>query len=416
MLDHQIEFSKGVAEIYKPISGRVSDPTSFEHEGNPEGIRACEEYETIVNELKTTLAPELEMIETRVIRPADELMEVIKAIRKTATKRQHKQLDYDRHKASLKKLQDKKEKTLKDEKAMYKAEADVELATQEFNHYNDLLKTELPELFRLEREFIRPLFLSFYYMQLNIFYTLHERMQGINIGYFDLASGIEAAFDKKRGPVQEQTEALAITKFRTQGAKLKLNHNKLRTAKEGGAAGGGGGGGDGAAGGGDGAGGAGGAGGIVAPPGRPRPASLDSSRMGPSRIIESPPPPYRPSTKPDVPLDTKPTLATPSVGVGVGRSNSTGGNWGGGAAAAAAAAAKKKPAPPPPKPKPKYLSADAEKATALYDFEAQADGDLSFAAGDVVEIVQRTGNANEWWTGKVHGRTGQFPGNYVELN
>ena len=48
MLDHQIEFSKGVAEIYKPISGRVSDPTSFEDEGNPEGIRACEEYETIV--------------------------------------------------------------------------------------------------------------------------------------------------------------------------------------------------------------------------------------------------------------------------------------------------------------------------------------------------------------------------------
>ena len=410
MLDHQIEFSKGVAEIYKPISGRVSDPTSFEDEGNPEGIRACEEYETIVNELKTTLAPELEMIETRVIRPADELMEVIKAIRKTATKRQHKQLDYDRHKASLKKLQDKKDKTLKDEKAMYKAEADVELATQEFDHYNELLKTELPELFRLEREFIRPLFLSFYYMQLNIFYTLHERMQGINIGYFDLESGIEAAFDKKRGPVQEQTEALAITKFRTQGAKLKLNHTKLRMAKEGGPAGGGGGGDGGAAAGGGGAG-----GGIVPPPGRPRPASMDSSRMGSSRIIESPPPPYRPSAKPVVPLDTKPTLATPSVGVG--RSNSTGGNWGGGAsAAAAAAAAKKKPAPPPPKPKPKYLSADAEKATALYDFEAQADGDLSFAAGDVVEIVQRTGNANEWWTGKVHGRTGQFPGNYVELN
>ena len=393
MLDHQIEFSKGIAEVYKPISGRVSDPTSFEDEGNPEGIRACEEYETIVNELKTTLAPELEMIETRVIRPADELMEVIKAIRKTATKRQHKQLDYDRHKATLKKLQDKKEKTLKDEKAMYKAEADAELATQEFDHYNDLLKTELPELFRLEREFIQPLFLSFYYMQLNIFYTLHERMQGINIGYFDLVSDIEAAFNKKRGPVQEQTEALAITKFRTQGAKMKLNHTKLRTAKEDEAAAG--------------------AGGIAAS-GRPRPASMDSTRMGSGRLIETPPPPYRPSAKPVVPLDTKPPLATPS-GAGVGRSNSTGGNWGGGAAAAAAAA-KKKPAPPPPKPKPKYLSADAEKAVALYDFEAQADGDLSFSAGDVVEIVQRTGNANEWWTGKVHGRTGQFPGNYVELN
>ena len=96
MLDHQIEFSQACAEIYKPISGRVSDPDSLISEGNPEGIRACEEYEAIVKELKATLQPELEMIETRVIRPADELLEVIKGIRKAVTKRQHKQLDYDR--------------------------------------------------------------------------------------------------------------------------------------------------------------------------------------------------------------------------------------------------------------------------------------------------------------------------------
>jgi amphiphysin len=232
MLDHQIEFSKSVADIYKPISGRLSDPDSFKDEGNPEGIRACEEYEAIVIGLKETLAPELEMIETRVIRPADELMEVIKLIRKTAVKRQHKQLDYDRHRATLKKLQEKKEKNLKDEKAMYKAESEAEQATQEFNLYNQLLKDELPKLFALEREFIRPLFVSFYYMQLNIFYTLHEKMQGINIGYFDLTTDIEAAFNKKRGDVQDQTEALSICKFRTQGSKMKLNAKLNMVGKE----------------------------------------------------------------------------------------------------------------------------------------------------------------------------------------
>jgi len=164
MMKHQIEFSQAIAEIYKPISGRVSDPDSIIPEGNPEGIQACEEYEAIVKELLATLQPELEMIETRVIRPADELGEIIKVIRKTATKRQHKQLDYDRHRATLKKLQDKKDKSLKDEKAMYKAETEVENATQEFNYFNDLLKDELPKLFTLEREFIRPLFQSFYYI------------------------------------------------------------------------------------------------------------------------------------------------------------------------------------------------------------------------------------------------------------
>ena len=114
MLSHQIEFSKAMTEVYKPISGRASDPDSAIVEGNPEGIAACEEYEAVVKDLQETLAPELDMIETRVIRPANELLDVIKVIRKTALKREHKRLDYDRHRATLKKLQDKKEKTMKE--------------------------------------------------------------------------------------------------------------------------------------------------------------------------------------------------------------------------------------------------------------------------------------------------------------
>jgi amphiphysin len=72
----------------------------------------------------------------------------------------------------------------------------------------------------------------------------------------------------------------------------------------------------------------------------------------------------------------------------------------------------------------------AETVTALYDYEAQAHGDLSFGTGDVIEIIHRTSNENEWWTGKIDGRQGQFPGmsicvpfltshgegNYVRLN
>jgi amphiphysin len=51
-----------------------------------------------------------------------------------------------------------------------------------------------------------------------------------------------------------------------------------------------------------------------------------------------------------------------------------------------------------------------ETVTALYDYEAQADGDLSFTTGEVIEILTRTGNTNEWWTGKIGARQGQFPG------
>lgn len=72
-------------------------------------------------------------------------------------------------------------------------------------------------------------------------------------------------------------------------------------------------------------------------------------------------------------------------------------------------------APPPPKPKPKRFSGipATETVTALYDYEAQADGDLSFTTGEVIEIVSRTQNENEWWQGRVGGRQGQFPGKLV---
>jgi amphiphysin len=364
MLNCQMEFSKACAEIYLPISGRPSDPDSFIDEGNPEGIRACEEYQSIVQDLKETLAPELELIETRVIRPADELLDIIKAVRKIAQKRDHKQLDYDRHNASLKKLQDKKDKTLKDEKALYKAENDVEQATQDYNYFNELLKTELPQLFRLEREFIKPLFQSFYYMQLNIFYTLHERMQNIDIGYFDLTLDVEAAFEKKRGTVQEEVEKLAIVKFKATGGRVKGQSKYGGKAAE------------------------------ASKPARQYGTGPDGESL------EAPPPPYSPAA-------SSPLSPPPSAGLG---------GFGGSSLTTAAKA--KGPAPPPPKPKPARLSGQpaVETVTALYDYEAQAEGDLSFTTGDVIEIVQRTNNENEWWSGKVNGRQGQFPGKWLTSN
>lgn len=352
MLNHQIEFSKAIQEIYKPISGRVSDPNSTIPEGNPEGIRACEEYETIVRELQATLQPELEMIEQRVIAPADQLLEVIKSIRKMSVKRQHKQLDYDRHRATLKKLQDKKEKTLKDEKALFKAENDVEQATQDYEYFNNLLKDELPKLFALEAEFIGPLFQSFYYMQLNVFYTLHDKMQGINIGYFNLTLDIEEAFEMKRGDVQERAEALSICHFKGTGG--------IKTAR-----------------------------GVSKYAAKSKEAEANKSTYGGRKVhdpeagLANPPPPYSPATSASGP--SSPALA-------------------------ASIAAKGKP--PPPKPKPSRLSGvpAAETVTALYDYEAQAEGDLSFMTGDVIEIISRTQNENEWWSGRVNGKSGQFPG------
>jgi len=51
----------------------------------------------------------------------------------------------------------------------------------------------------------------------------------------------------------------------------------------------------------------------------------------------------------------------------------------------------------------------------LYDYAAQAEGDLSFKVGDRIEILQKGEDGNEWWVGKVGGREGQFPANYTKL-
>ena len=80
----------------------------------------------------------------------------------------------------------------------------------------------------------------------------------------------------------------------------------------------------------------------------------------------------------------------------------------------AATATGKKPPPPPPAPKPAALTRK-EYATALYDFMAQADGDLTFQAGDRIEIVKKGVDSNEWWIGKLKGVQGQFPANYTRL-
>ncbi|KAF9652363.1 DUF500-domain-containing protein [Thelephora ganbajun] len=55
------------------------------------------------------------------------------------------------------------------------------------------------------------------------------------------------------------------------------------------------------------------------------------------------------------------------------------------------------------------------RAIALFDFNAVEPGDISFSKGQVITITQKTGTTDTWWTGKVNGRSGTFPANFVEV-
>jgi len=53
-------------------------------------IKNVDAYHTALEELRTSISPELELIESRVVGPVRELQGIMKAIRKMITKREHK--------------------------------------------------------------------------------------------------------------------------------------------------------------------------------------------------------------------------------------------------------------------------------------------------------------------------------------
>lgn len=54
----------------------------------------------------------------------------------------------------------------------------------------------------------------------------------------------------------------------------------------------------------------------------------------------------------------------------------------------------------------------AMQVKAIYDFTAEEDDELGFSAGEIIEVLDHSDVS--WWKGRLHGRTGLFPANYIE--
>ncbi|KAF9463876.1 SH3 domain-containing protein [Collybia nuda] len=63
-------------------------------------------------------------------------------------------------------------------------------------------------------------------------------------------------------------------------------------------------------------------------------------------------------------------------------------------------------------PTPPRASVPQARAMWAYNEHGQDADDLSFAAGDIIDIIEET-NA-DWWMGRVHGRQALFPSSYVQ--
>uniref|UniRef100_A0A669E158 Osteoclast-stimulating factor 1 n=1 Tax=Oreochromis niloticus TaxID=8128 RepID=A0A669E158_ORENI len=65
--------------------------------------------------------------------------------------------------------------------------------------------------------------------------------------------------------------------------------------------------------------------------------------------------------------------------------------------------------PPAPKPQPRP---QGPRCRALYQYVGQDTDEISFEVNDVFDLVKE--DASGWWTGRIGGKEGLFPGNYVE--
>ncbi|KAG5642559.1 hypothetical protein DXG03_002546 [Asterophora parasitica] len=68
--------------------------------------------------------------------------------------------------------------------------------------------------------------------------------------------------------------------------------------------------------------------------------------------------------------------------------------------------------PTPPAAPPRPAATQQARALWPYNENGQDSDDLSFAAGDIIDILEET-NA-DWWMGRVHGKQALFPSSYVE--
>ncbi|ORY01847.1 BAR-domain-containing protein [Basidiobolus meristosporus CBS 931.73] len=358
LLDTQASFGNSLVDLYNPISDTLDPeaaPSSTRRPTTPkEKIQTAEFFRDFSEELRNSVLPEVDMIDSRVVSPTRELMDMNKHIRKLLVKCDHKRIDYDRHRDSMKKLRNKNTRSLDDEKKIYKLEGSLEQASNEYFGITDLVKRELPVYTQLNTELVKPCFHAFYFLQSSIFSLLYSHLHDLtSTGAVDMSVGVVAGYEARRGPSDALAEEMANfvrAKMLATSSVSSALHAQNRYGSS-----------------------------YSTHPSSPQFGSSNEYPPPYSHVQDSGYPEaggYQTATNP---YARSPTMSSSSRSVPPAAS-----------------------APP-----------SNGYVIALYDFEAQSEGDLSFRKDDKIEVLERTDSQNDWWQGRLHGVVGLFPGNYV---
>ncbi|KXS09954.1 BAR-domain-containing protein [Gonapodya prolifera JEL478] len=374
-LQSQEKMAELLHEVYQPITGHTPGPNggadsalSISRRGaSPRDVRntpdqslnLVADFSEGMKRAREELTGELDLIDRRVIQPCKDFLDLADSVKKYIKKRGHKLLDYDRHREAVRKLQEKRDRTPADEKRLVAAQQEFQQASDECGRVTELLKAELPLFLDLRVRFVDPCFQTLYAVQLNVYRTLAGVFEHLAQSV-DQSSTPIVGFQARKPYVDQVVESLTVLKG--QWRLVKDEHvgqgeddDDDPTSPTGS---------------------------NYSGPPAGNLARANSISAAQQAYAQTKPPSFDAGTQPSSYSSAK---LFPAPGV-----------------------APMAAAPPPPLP-----GGRKSYVVALYDFEAQQPGDLSFRKDERIEVVERTSDVNDWWTGKIGVRTGSFPGNYV---
>lgn len=110
---------------------------------------------------------------TTVLDPIQRFCAYFPDINSCITKREHKQMDFDRLRSTVKKLTEKPDK---DASKLPRAEKEAEMAKQQYEQLNEVLTNEIPQLIDLRVPYLDPSFEALVKIQLRFCAEAYSRM------------------------------------------------------------------------------------------------------------------------------------------------------------------------------------------------------------------------------------------------
>ncbi|KAF4625979.1 hypothetical protein G7Y89_g12184 [Cudoniella acicularis] len=405
-------------ELYDPIVG-ASDGHGHEPVLTPElQLERTMKLKEAYTDLKSDLMEEVLMMDARIIKPAVDAKEYLQPLRKTIKKRENKRVDWERYIDKVNNLQSKKlKRSDRENAALAKAEEDLSKAADAFRVADENLRAKLPPLIAAAFSII-PHLLAVQIMIQNTllaqYYTvLHNFCE--ETGFQSPPPSMEdviAVWSRDFKPIQEQVERInCIARGKAVHQSMVLGEDPARkpvtglnvrngfsrrSSSQGK---------------------------ISAPP-SPNPEPVDRPEGRQGRMLRIPSSASIPAAAPPAPSPSpspEPSLPTPSyTGPDYSQHLTPVSSYSAHSPAGPSmdyfqrsAAGKKKPPPPPPK---RIGSQNSGIfATALYSFDGQSQGDLSFREGDQIKVIKKTDSTDDWWDGELRGKRGTFPANYCKL-